>query len=465
MCGSSHSSSTNDQQGLSKLAGISPPGKTYGAFKIGDRASGRTARGDETSKRTGEIVDFLQIDRGIAVLRLDSGEQRNVWSDTLKLETPEFKVGDRVTGSENDGVTVAGSIIRIDSKGEDSLGVELRLDTPHRHRDTWWVKYSSLQRVVTEFKVGDYVTGNDDPEDDGDSYTGEITAIHSKDGQNVVLRDTDNDTVWVYYSSLVAAERPGLPAPVVVEAGPALTATVAPEPVAPKYPVNGSVDFNKELFGENENLTEINVISHVPGADYPFVVSFRGGYGGVQVGTYDADGDHATDSDYNLRNAFELPDLVFIVIYRDTDNDDQLGVLDEVFDSEESAKVAHLDESYSLVGILPVHPKELDAKRIADLAAEAAAVASGDDGEGDDTSSDDTSDASGGLSEISLYVSGRYTTLRPGQTIFAKRRGFGVREGKIVKIRSHSNKQILFQPNDGSSRYYALNKNLQTSRY
>lgn len=482
MCGSSHSSSSNAEQGLAKLAGITPV-KSFGEFKVGDRATGLGSRGSESSRATGVIIDFESGYGGgnsIANLSLDSGGTRKVWSDTLAPVSPaqkEFQVGDRVTGYEHDGVVVTGTIARIDHRG-DGLGVELKLDSTHNFRDTWWVKYSSLQPVVTEFKVGDYVTGWDDPDKDddyGSNYVGEIIRIDSKDGQNVELRDGNNDTFWVYYSTLSKAERPV--APVLVEAGPALTAGTAPTivssepvpapvPAAPQYPVEGSVDFNKELFGTNENLSEIKVVAHVPGADYPFVVSYRGAYGGTSVGTYDSDGYHADDSDLNLRNAHELPDVVYIVIYRDTDNDDQLGVLKEVFDSERSAKGAYLDENNSLVGILPVHPKELDAKRIADLAAEAAvSAASNDDSEGADAAAGvDVNDTSGGLSEISLSITGSgYTRLVPGQVIWAERRGFGRRKGKIVKIRNDRNKQILFQPDDGSNRYYALNKNLRLS--
>jgi hypothetical protein len=89
-------------------------------FAAGDRVSGLSVRGNESTRRTGEFISGQEYEA--SQIRVD-GRIHNVWSDTLRAEP--FVVGDRVIGKTAFGFEVAGVIQKIDSSSVLIKGTEI----------------------------------------------------------------------------------------------------------------------------------------------------------------------------------------------------------------------------------------------------------------------------------------------------------------------------------------------------
>jgi hypothetical protein len=205
------------------------------------------------------------------------------------------------------------------------------------------------------------------------------------------------------------------------------------------FPVTSPVDFNKPLEADEEfaGMSEIKVLVHVPGASYPFVVSFKDEYGNLQVCNFDTEGDSA-DSDYRVANPTPLPTTIYGILSKDGSD---LSFGDVVYDTLDAA-LEELDTDSGDIGVFEINPTVL--------------TTSSDEAE---TTTTTTAGAATGES-VSFYANGSTRTFRAGDTVTTNRRRIGRRTVNVVKVRQDRKRSLFVQPSDGSNAYWALNSNV-----
>lgn len=232
---------------------------------------------------------------------------------------------------------------------------------------------------------------------------------------------------------------------------------------APQFPI-GEVNFNLpfEVFDQfgSEPLGPGKVLAVLRGNSHPILVQFDDD--GIENAIlFDTDGS-AENGDYTIKNAVAVtyPYTVYGILVRD---DNKTFSFDsDVYSSEQKAR----DDAGSDAIVFPVViTAPIEGFRSAESAEDGSDVEEEHDDEEvehDEGQANSNADlAPGEITSKYLDQVGR-TILAGDETLRAYRNGFGWRNVKVVKIRNEYRKSFFVQAEDGSSPYWALNRNLSS---
>jgi hypothetical protein len=224
------------------------------------------------------------------------------------------------------------------------------------------------------------------------------------------------------------------------------------EPNAPAIPVQGSIDLNQPLYvkhaGDDERLS-VEILRHDVRGAYP-IVALVEDHGEQTAVHFDHNGESDT-GDYELCNVQTGPKTVYAVLCRNDEG--TLHFLTEAFESEDDARQTILEYGDDLVSVYPaVVPEEESAAPAAQQVTDAPAAGV------------NTESAAKPNDPDAVYVGGRNRSV--GERVSFKARASGryssyTKAGTIVRLRNDSKRSLLVQPDDGSTRYWALNSSIQ----
>jgi len=423
------------------------------AFKIGDRVSGSAYSDPERDRKVGVIVSIGKRTPGIAQIDVEGGERGyEVYVASLRKEEVVFKVGDYVSGTDDshdpEFGRVTGTIKALERHGDKEKFILVR-DSEGWEGDEWWVwkktvRHEKKAEATVSFKLGDRVSGTDHSDHEVDRVIGKLVDMGGGSRWWVLERE-DNGRRWSVYPASVRPE----PVAVVVEEatteGDAAPETATGKPYDPELKT-GKIDYNYVVVTEDDEPARF--VTKLTGNSYPYLVIVTV-YGEERPEQFDEDGD-SYSGDYTLKNVFpaglepdpfaDLPDVVYGRLLMDKSNDTLFFSEEDAFTSEEAARDAYFDDdSFVFVTAFPVTiPKKKHDQ---------------DDAEPDADDNDKYPP------QKEAWINGY--TYKVGDRVGFYKKHVGTRYGKVVKIRDHARSKILFQPDDGSTRYYALDKNIR----
>lgn len=244
-------------------------------------------------------------------------------------------------------------------------------------------------------------------------------------------------------------------------------------PEAPKYPI-GKVDFNKpfEIFRDDDyqqQLTDAKIIAVLEHGTHRVVIA------GIDsnddehiVLQFDLEGDDIT-GDWSLENLSTEPQVKYIRLL--IDDERTLTAEETVYDSEGAANRAY--NHGDVFGIFPITiPPRFVETPVPAAVVEGLSEELTDDEYSEEEEHDDGEDFhSEAVVETApptpaapphpdaKWVSGRL--IAPGQIVRFHKQYVGVRDVEVIKTRDHSYATLFVKPQDGSTPYWALNKNLR----
>lgn len=251
---------------------------------------------------------------------------------------------------------------------------------------------------------------------------------------------------------------------------PAAAEAPAPAPETPpsiqQYPI-GLIDFNLPILvvdanDDQELLDNPSIVTVLKGSLHPVVVSFWS-QGEQRIDQFDTDGD-SLSGDFKIEQDQPYPRTMFVVIGRDGRN----LVLDpDLYASEAAAaEETNIDE---IAGIFPVviqakeEPPVVAAETISDFhdgGVESDEQSIEEEGDEDVEGTDEAeAEVDPNAPPTEMYVAGRMR--RVGDTVYAKRKDFGVRECTVTKLRRDATKSLCLQPKDGTAAYWAWNSHVR----
>jgi hypothetical protein len=242
--------------------------------------------------------------------------------------------------------------------------------------------------------------------------------------------------------------------------------TPAPQtpPSVPQYPI-GLIDFNLPILVVDSNDDEEmfdtpSIVTVLKGSLHPVVISFWKS-GEQCIDQFDTDGD-SLSGDHKVEQDQPYPRTLFVVVGREGRN----LVLDpDLYVSEEAAN----DET-TIDDIAGIFPVVIQAK-VEEPVAEPVSDFNDDGVESDEQSIEEegeeeiedteeqAADTDQNLPPTEMYVAGRMR--RVGDTVYATRKNFGVRECTVTKLRRDATKSLCLQPKDGSAAYWAWNSHVR----